>query len=134
MCLAPGRVFPCVSPILFFNHHVYFPAHGQAVVTLCLPFLLPPARVLAFHLCRAKESSLPPLVDFHRCNPFTAVRHELPLNTPARSELLDSIPLESNLDLLGSISFSKGCYVGQELTARTQFKVCSGVPRLKSVS
>eukprot|EP00752_Nemacystus_decipiens_P009573 g8553.t1 len=38
------------------------------------------------------------------------------------SELVDSIPLESNLDLLGSISFTKGCYVGQELTARTQFK------------
>lgn len=37
---------------------------------------------------------------------------------------MDSIPLESNLDLLGSISFTKGCYVGQELTARTQFKVC----------
>lgn len=36
---------------------------------------------------------------------------------------MDSIPLESNLDLLGSISFTKGCYVGQELTARTQFKV-----------
>ena len=40
-----------------------------------------------------------------------------------RSELVDSIPLESNLDLLGSISFTKGCYVGQELTARTHFKV-----------
>eukprot|EP00903_Cladosiphon_okamuranus_P009194 g8781.t1 len=38
------------------------------------------------------------------------------------SELVDSIPLESNLDLLGAISFTKGCYVGQELTARTQFK------------
>ncbi|CAN0187708.1 unnamed protein product [Scytosiphon promiscuus] len=38
------------------------------------------------------------------------------------SELVDSIPLESNLDLMGSISFTKGCYVGQELTARTQFK------------
>ncbi|CAM9570799.1 unnamed protein product, partial [Ascophyllum nodosum] len=37
-------------------------------------------------------------------------------------ELLDSIPHESNLDLMGSISFTKGCYVGQELTARTQFK------------
>lgn len=41
-----------------------------------------------------------------------------------RGELVDSIPLESNLDLLGSISFTKGCYVGQELTARTHFKVC----------
>lgn len=50
----------------------------------------------------------------------------------SRSELVDSIPLESNLDLLGSISFTKGCYVGQELTARTQFKVRFyrfGVPR-----
>lgn len=36
---------------------------------------------------------------------------------------MNSIPLESNLDLLGAISFTKGCYVGQELTARTHFKV-----------
>ena len=33
------------------------------------------------------------------------------------------IPLECNLDLLGYVSFTKGCYVGQELTARTKFKV-----------
>jgi folate-binding protein YgfZ len=33
------------------------------------------------------------------------------------------IPLECNLDLLHYISFAKGCYVGQELTARTKFKV-----------
>jgi folate-binding protein YgfZ len=39
-----------------------------------------------------------------------------------RSELSDGIPLESNLELLHGVSFRKGCYVGQELTARTQFK------------
>ena len=33
------------------------------------------------------------------------------------------IPLECNLDLQHYISFTKGCYVGQELTARTKFKV-----------
>jgi len=37
-------------------------------------------------------------------------------------ELVDRIPAECNLDLLNGIAFSKGCYVGQELTARTQFK------------
>ena len=38
-------------------------------------------------------------------------------------ELAGRIPLECNLDLLHYISFSKGCYVGQELTARTKYKV-----------
>ena len=33
------------------------------------------------------------------------------------------IPLECNLDLLNYICFSKGCYIGQELTARTKYKV-----------
>ena len=32
------------------------------------------------------------------------------------------IPLEANLDALDGVSFSKGCYVGQELMARTHFK------------
>lgn len=30
--------------------------------------------------------------------------------------------MECNLDLLNYISFNKGCYIGQELTARTKFK------------
>ena len=44
-------------------------------------------------------------------------------NLPDGPELVDSIPLESNLDLLNYISFNKGCYIGQELVARTKFKV-----------
>ena len=32
------------------------------------------------------------------------------------------IPLECNLDLLNYINFTKGCYVGQELVARTKHK------------
>lgn len=37
-------------------------------------------------------------------------------------ELSNRIPLEVNLDLLHHIAFDKGCYVGQELTARTKYK------------
>jgi len=33
-----------------------------------------------------------------------------------------TIPLEVNLDYLNGVSFNKGCYLGQELTARTHFR------------
>ncbi|CAM9774968.1 unnamed protein product [Chrysoparadoxa australica] len=38
------------------------------------------------------------------------------------AELANRIPLECNLDQTHHISFTKGCYIGQELTARTHFK------------
>lgn len=37
-------------------------------------------------------------------------------------EIEGRIPLEMNLDYLGHISFNKGCYMGQELIARTKYK------------
>lgn len=33
-----------------------------------------------------------------------------------------SLPLEANLDLLNAIDWDKGCYVGQELTARMRYR------------
>jgi len=33
-----------------------------------------------------------------------------------------TLALEGNLDLLNGVDFHKGCYVGQELTARTHFR------------
>jgi folate-binding protein YgfZ len=38
-------------------------------------------------------------------------------------DLANRIPLECNMDLLNYMDFKKGCYVGQELMARTKFKV-----------
>lgn len=35
-------------------------------------------------------------------------------------EIINKIPLECNLDFLNYINFNKGCYVGQELIARTK--------------
>nr|CAH8842999.1 unnamed protein product [Trichobilharzia regenti] len=42
----------------------------------------------------------------------------------------DTLPFEANTDLSGGVSFSKGCYIGQELTARTHF---TGVIRRRYV-
>lgn len=39
------------------------------------------------------------------------------------AELTGRIPLECNFDALGYVDFNKGCYVGQELTARTKHQV-----------
>lgn len=39
--------------------------------------------------------------------------------TPHDIVPLESLPLESNVDLMNGVSFEKGCYLGQELTART---------------
>ena len=41
---------------------------------------------------------------------------------PEGPDLVERLPSECNLDLLCGINFAKGCYLGQELTARTQFK------------
>ena len=34
----------------------------------------------------------------------------------------ESMPLEYNFELFSGVAFNKGCYVGQELTARTHFR------------
>ena len=55
------------------------------------------------------------------------VRWRLLNGLPEGLEISGNIPLEMNLDFLNYISFSKGCYIGQELIARTYFKVSSFV-------
>jgi folate-binding protein YgfZ len=44
------------------------------------------------------------------------------LGVPQGREVSDAIPMEWNLNLLNGVAFDKGCYVGQELVARTHFR------------
>lgn len=41
-----------------------------------------------------------------------------------------TLPLEGNLDYMNGVDYKKGCYVGQELTARTHHR---GVVRKRGV-
>ncbi|MBW4092711.1 MAG: folate-binding protein YgfZ [Proteobacteria bacterium] len=52
-------------------------------------------------------------------------RHRLALGLPDGSRDLESektVLLEAGFDELGGISWTKGCYMGQELTARTRYR------------
>jgi folate-binding protein YgfZ len=51
-------------------------------------------------------------------------RHRLALGLPepADMEPQKSVLLEGGFDELGGVSWSKGCYMGQELTARTKYR------------
>ena len=48
------------------------------------------------------------------------IRSGIPWIHPATRE--EFIPQMANIDLVGGVSFSKGCYPGQEIVARTQFR------------
>ena len=56
------------------------------------------------------------------CHPslFTQLRYRLGVpEGSSETPLGKALPLEYNLDYMNGVSFHKGCYIGQELTART---------------
>ncbi|XP_072364228.1 putative transferase CAF17 homolog, mitochondrial isoform X2 [Scyliorhinus torazame] len=62
------------------------------------------------------ESHLGEIQDYHRYRYAIGIAEgvkDLPSG--------EAIPLESNLVYMNGISFTKGCYIGQELTARTHY-------------
>mgnify|MGYP000358380117 CR=1 FL=1 len=66
-----------------------------------------------------------PPKDFQPRTPFDYDLHRLVLGVPEGGRDLipeKAILLESGLDELNAISWTKGCYMGQELTARTKYR------------
>jgi tRNA-modifying protein YgfZ len=85
----------------------------------------PPAGTLAFRDPRLEEAGW----RFLAMAPVEGADdydlHRLSLGLPAGSRDLDSqktVLLEAGFDELGGISWTKGCYMGQELTARTRYR------------
>ncbi|MFO0295187.1 MAG: YgfZ/GcvT domain-containing protein [Rhodospirillales bacterium] len=52
---------------------------------------------------------------------YDALRLELGVPEGA-SELADALPMENGFDALGALDWKKGCYVGQEVTARMRYR------------
>lgn len=64
----------------------------------------------------AESTEAPP--ELHAlCEALLGVRDD-PRSVPPA----EALPLESNFELLGGVDFEKGCYLGQELTARTHWR------------
>lgn len=53
------------------------------------------------------------------CWDWLNIRAGIPVITPATQEQF--VPQMANLDLVGGVSFKKGCYPGQEIVARMQY-------------
>jgi folate-binding protein YgfZ len=53
------------------------------------------------------------------CWEWLDIRNGIPLIGPATQDQL--VPQMANLELIGGVSFSKGCYPGQEIVARSQY-------------
>jgi len=89
---------------------------------------------LGHRILRRFDAPLPQLLE--GSGEATAELHAFQLKVlgiPSSAQELmpsEALPLEANLELLNAISFRKGCYLGQELTARTKFR---GVVRKRLV-
>ncbi len=54
----------------------------------------------------------------NRCWDWLNIRDGIPVITPATQEQF--VPQMLNMEIIGAVNFSKGCYPGQEIIARTQ--------------
>jgi folate-binding protein YgfZ len=77
-----------------------------------------------FLIPAGRESDIA-VAGFARANATAYDRHRLALGVPDGSrdlEIEKSILLENGFEELNGIDFAKGCYMGQELTARTKYR------------
>ncbi|GAA5943745.1 hypothetical protein JCM3775_000940 [Rhodotorula graminis] len=77
-----------------------------------------------------REGEQPPPSLFAPVTPAHYHLHRLQHAVPESPSDFPALPLEANIDLMNGVDYRKGCYVGQELTARTHHK---GVVRKRGV-
>lgn len=102
----PGAARPLDGGVLYVD-----PRHSEAGARAILP--------------KAKAKATLEGLGFEAGTPDDYDRVRLPLGLPDGSRDLvveKSILLESNFDELNGVDWEKGCYMGQELTARTKYR------------
>ncbi|GAA5962511.1 hypothetical protein JCM8115_002104 [Rhodotorula mucilaginosa] len=69
-----------------------------------------------------KDGEKPPSELFDQVTPEHYHLHRLVHAVPEGPADFPALPLEANIDFMNGVDYRKGCYVGQELTARTHHK------------
>jgi len=93
-------------------------AHGASLLRLNadrFQIIAPPARAQELQDAISRTA---PLADAAVWD-WLDIRAGIPFITPATQEQF--VPQMANLDLIGGVSFSKGCYPGQEIVARMHY-------------
>ncbi|CEQ40910.1 SPOSA6832_02582, partial [Sporobolomyces salmonicolor] len=86
---------------------------------------------LGYRWIAEKDGEQPPPELFKPVAPSHYQLHRLLHAIPEGPEDFPPLPLEANIDFMNGVDYRKGCYVGQELTARTHHK---GVVRKRGVA
>ncbi|KAM0791228.1 hypothetical protein ACM66B_005709 [Microbotryomycetes sp. NB124-2] len=86
---------------------------------------------MGFRWIGAPDDALLPADLFEPVSPSHFHLHRLAHAVPEGPADFPQLGLEANIDFMGAVDYRKGCYVGQELTARTHHK---GVVRKRGVA
>ncbi|XP_054711633.1 putative transferase CAF17 homolog, mitochondrial [Uloborus diversus] len=86
----------------------------------------PRTKLLGFRILTKKDIDFPKLLsekfNIIEGNKYTQLRYSLGIGEGVTDHPPGNcLPFETNVDYLNGVSFSKGCYIGQELIARSQF-------------
>jgi len=101
------------------SDYAFGKAEGYALLTL------PRGRYIALAVTDALEALWPGLTSSFKpvgtpCWQWLDIAHGLPWITAATQDKF--VPQMVNLELIGGVNFQKGCYPGQEVVARTQYR------------
>ncbi|GAA6028340.1 hypothetical protein JCM8097_006985 [Rhodosporidiobolus ruineniae] len=77
---------------------------------------------MGYRWLTAKDGAKPPPDLFKPVTPSHFHLHRLLHGVPEGPADFPPLPLEANIDFMNGVDYRKGCYVGQELTARTHHK------------